>query len=452
MAIFGYFWLRYIRVNIRSQGKVDTYMNNIKYGLILLVTVGFTQMICDESHSSGFAIAEQTATGVGMANAITAGVEDPSAVYVNPAALLEINGNQLMGGINYINTNSSIKNGGAKSRNIHDDDFLPNLFANYHIPGTDLGLGIGSYTPFGLATSYKENSFTRFAAIRTELRTIYVTPAIAWQPSPYLSLGAGVSFVHSSALLSRAIFLGAVGVGEGHLRITDTDNAYGYNLGILVKPHEQIKFGITYRSRVGLKYDDADVKFRDAAIFGGARATAKASGITVPIPPVINAGVQWQINPFWAVELDYNFTRWSEFEHLKATFSPSVGLAAISGFLLDESWKDTSSVRLGTKFNIDKNLQLRAGITWDDSPVPDRTLSPAIPSADILTLNGGVGYAFGNFNVDLGYMAVFYKTRTVTNNILETGGNAAALPFPIGGRDKYKIFQNFVSLHLRYRF
>ena len=420
--------------------------------ILILIIAGLISTTVGKSHSGGFAIAEQTAAGVGMANAITAGVEDPAAVYINPAALLEINGNQIMGGINYINTISSVKNGGAESRNIHDDDFIPNFFANYHIPGTKVGLGIGTYAPFGLATSYKENSFTRFSAIRTQLKTLYVTPAIAWQPTPYLSVGGGFSFVHSSAQLSRAIFLGAVDIGEGHLRITDTDNDYGYNLGVLLKPHEQIKIGLTYRSRVGLKYDNADVKFRDAAIFGGATTNAKASGINVPIPPVINAGIEWQISPLWAVELDYNFTRWSEFEHLKANFSPNVGFASISGFLLDQRWKDTSSVRFGTKFNVDKKLQLRAGIAWDESPVPAQTLSPAIPSADILTLNGGLGYALGNFNIDLGYMAVFYQTRRVTNNTLETGNNAAALPFPIGGSDKYEAFQNFVSLQLRYRF
>lgn len=424
----------------------------MRRSIITFIITGFIAITAGESYSGGFAIAEQTAAGVGMANAITAGVEDPTAVYINPAALLEINGNQIMGGINYINTHSGVKNAGVQSRNVHDDDLIPNLFANYRIPGTNIGLGIGTYAPFGLATSYKENSFTRFAAIRTELKTLYVTPAIAWQATPYLSVGGGFSFVHSSAQLSRAIFLGAVGIGEGHLRVTDTDDAYGYNFGILVKPHEKIKLGITYRSRVGLKYDDANVKFRDAAMFGGATTNAKGSGIHVPIPPVINAGVQWQVNSLWAVELDYNFTRWSEFEHLKARFSPSVGLAGISGFLLDQSWKDTSSVRLGTKFNVDNNLQLRAGITWDETPIPDRTLSPAIPSADILTLNGGLGYTFGNFNVDLGYMAVFYNTRRVTNNTIETGNNAAALPFPVGGQDKYEAFQNFVSLHLRYRF
>ena len=420
---------------------------------ITCVCVGSTT---ESTFAGGFAIAEQTAKGVGTGNAITAGVDDPSAVYVNPAALPEVTGNQLMGGFSYINTQSRVRNSGATSRNIHDDDVLPNVFANYHIPSSDFSIGIGTYTPFGLATSYEEDSFTRFAAIRTELRTLYVTPTIAWQPSQYFSVGAGVSFVHSSALLSRALFLGAVGVGEGRLRITGTDNAYGYNLGILVKPNDHLKFGFTYRSRVGLKFDNSDVKFTDALATGGASTSVKASGINVPIPAVINTGVEWRINPEWAVELDYNYTRWSEFEHLKARFNSPLpalgGFVPIGGFLLPQDWKDTSSLRFGARYNVTSNLELRTGMALDQTPIPNRTLSPAIPGGDILTLNAGLGYTWKNLEANFAYMAVFYKTRKITNNALETGNNPAALPFPIGGRDTYETFQNFVSLHLRYRF
>jgi long-chain fatty acid transport protein len=427
---------------------------------ILLGTLIISYVVAREPTNivaGGFAIAEQTARGVGSGNAITAGVEDPSATYVNPAALPEISGNQLMSGINYVNTISSVENSGRTSKNAHDDDFIPNLFANYHIPGSNVTLGIGTYTPFGLATSYKESSFTRFASIRSELKTKYVTPAIAWNPSPYFSIGAGVSFVHSSALLSRALFLGAVGVGEGRLRITDTDNAYGYNLGILIKPNEQLKFGLTYRSRVGLKFDNADVKFRDALITGGASTAVRARGINVSIPPVINAGFQWQIQPSWSVEVDYNFTRWSEFNNLKATFSSSLpalgGFAPISGFFLPQNWKDTSTIRAGTIYKVNKHFRVRTGFSLDQTPIPSRTLNPAIPGADILTLNGGLGYEWNSFNVDLGYMAIFYKDRKANNNALETGNNPAALPFPgVPGPDKYEIFQNFVSFNLRYRF
>lgn len=433
---------------------------SMKIRAIIILTGAALLLIAGEGQKAlagGLAIAEQTAKAVALGNAITAGVDDPSAVYVNPAALTEIVGNQVMAGINYVNTQSSVENNGRKSNNLHGHDFLPNLFGNYHVPGTDISLGIGTYTPFGLATSYKANSFTRFAAISSELKTIYITPAIAWGPSPYISLGAGMSFIHSSALLSRAIFLGAVGVGEGRLRITGTDNAYGYNFGILIKPHKQIKIGFTYRSRVELDFDNADVKFTDAAITGGAFTAVRASGIKVPLPPVIAIGIQWQVTPGWSLEVDYNFTRWSEFKNLHARFSSGLpalgGLAPIPGVFLPQNWKDSSTIRMGTAYKLNDNLELRTGLSLDQTPIPSRTLNPAIPGADILTLNGGLGYTYNKFNVDLGYMAIFYKTRTVTNNALETGNNSAALPFPgVPGSDKYKIFQNFVSLNLSYRF
>src|SRR4029079_3282683 len=179
--------------------------------------------------AGGYAIPPQTAKAESMGGAATAGVDDPSAIYANPAALPYIQGNQAMAGLQYVNTISSVRNSGTTARNLHDDDFLPNLFANYQIPNTEVSLGLGSYSPFGLATTYNPDSFTRYANIRSELRTICLTPSIAWKPLPYLSLCGGVSFVHSSSVLSRAIFFGPF--GDGKIRITDTTNSYGYNLG-----------------------------------------------------------------------------------------------------------------------------------------------------------------------------------------------------------------------------
>jgi long-chain fatty acid transport protein len=429
-------------------------MNHKKIGIVLLL-VSFGLLRPDWSVAGGYAIPPQTAKAESMGGAATAGVNDPSAVYVNPAAITQIDGNQILSGLTYINTISSIRNSGATSRNIHDDDFLPNLFANYHIPNSNFSLGIGSYTPFGLATSYKPESFTRYAATRSELRTIFVTPTIAWEPFPYLSVGGGVSFVHSSGLLSRAIFFGPF--GDGKLRVTDTDNAYGYKLGLLVKPNERIRLGLTYTSRVDLNFDSADVKFTDASGFGGLSTKTKASGIHLPLPPVINFGIHWQIDPKWGLEFEYDFTRWSEFDHLKASFSTPLpgllGLAPIPGFFIPQNWKDTSTVRLGTSYKLNQKFELRAGLALDETPTPSSTLGPAIPGADYLSLTGGIGYSWQRLKIDLGYMAVFYKTRRITNNVLETGGDPNALPFPgVSGKDKFRVFQNLVGLHLAYTF
>jgi long-chain fatty acid transport protein len=428
-------------------------------GLIILF-VGFaTWFLSTEAViAGGYMIPHQAARALGLASAVTAGVKDPSAVYYNPAALGEIDGNVVLVNGSYINVINSVENSARSTNNKHDDNFLATLFGNYHVPSSDFTIGIGTYTPFGLATTY-ESGFTRFAAERTELRTIYVTPAVSWHPSRLFSLGAGLSFVHASGLFSRGLCLDPVTgctapIGlEGRIRLTDTANAFGYNLGVLLKPTDRLKFGFSYRSRVDLRFDSADVKLAGPFSISRARADVRP----LPLPPVINAGLFWQLTPSWGAEFVYEYTRWSEFKSFTAAFSPvpvflPLG-APLPGFSLPEDWKNTSTLRLGSYYTLSKNWELRGGIVVEETPIPSRTLNPAIPGADLLTLNAGIGYKWENLAIDLGYTAVFYKTRRVTNNELE-GLPATAPLFFAGapGKDKYETFTNFVSVSLSYRF
>ena len=412
-----------------------------------------------ESFAGGFAVPFQSARSLGLGNAQTAGVNEASAVYHNPAALSDVEGNNLLLTGSYINVVNSVENSGRTASNKHDDNFLATLFGNYHLPGTDFTLGLGAYTPFGLATTY-ENDFTRFASERTELKTIYVTPALSWNPSKYFAIGGGLSYVHASGLFSRGLCLDPVSgctspLGfEGRMRLTDTTNAFAYNLGVLVKPLDNWKVGISYRSRVDLRFDKAEVKL--GTLFTPGRTKAKVSPIA--LPPVINAGLFWQITPSWAAEFVYEHTRWSEFKNFKASFAPTptfgpLGGLPIPGFTLPENWKNTSTLRLGSSYALNKNWEIRSGIIVEQTPIPSRTLNPAIPGADLLSLNGGVGYKWQSFSIDLGYMAVFYKTRKVINNELEGLPATGPLGFAgAPGKDKYETFNNFVSFSVGYKF
>ena len=409
--------------------------------------------------AGGYIIPHQTARGLGLSNAMTAGVNDASAIYYNPAALSAVDGDNLLMSGSYVNLDNSVKNSGRKSRNQHDDNFLASFFANYHVPDTDFTVGIGTYAPFGLATTYGSKDFTRFAAIQTELKTIYVTPALSWNPTNYLSFGAGLSFVHSSGTFSRALCLDPISfctqpLGlEGTVRLTDTADAFAYNLGLLIKPTENLKFGFSYRSRVDLRFDSANAKF------GGSFSppTVKANVSPLPLPPVVNAGLFWQITPSWGAEFVYEYTRWSEFKNFTVTLSPTpiflpLG-APIPGFSLPQDWKNTSGLRFGTYYALNNNWELRGGIAVEETPIPNKTLNPAIPDADKLSLNAGLGYKWEKLSLDFGYMAVFYKTRRVINDELE-GLPATAPLFYAGapGKDKYQTFVNFVTLSIGYRF
>lgn len=425
---------------------------------VMMVGAIFVFSLAHGVFAGGFMIPHQTGRALGLSNAVTASVNDPSAVFYNPAALGEVHGNNLLVSGTYVGLVSSVENSGRRAVNKHDDNFLATLFGNYHLPNTDFSFGIGAYSPFGLATSY-ESDFTRFAAERTELKTLYITPAAAWHPSQYFSIGAGASFVHASGMFSRGLCLDPITsctspIGlEGRLRLTDTTNAFAYNIGALIKPTDTVKIGFSYRSRVDLRFDDADVKL------GGSfsTATTKSDIRPIPLPPVINTGIFWQVRPNWGAELVYEYTRWSEFQDFTATFSPSPTFLPlgfpISGFNFPEDWKNTSTLRFGSYYALNKNWELRGGLAVEESPIPNHTLNPAIPGADLLTLNAGVGYKWENFSVDFGYMAVFYKDRRVTNNELE--GLPATSPLGFAGapgKDKYETFNNFVTVSLGYRF
>ena len=412
--------------------------------------------------AGGFIIPHQTARGLALSNALIAGVDDASATYYNPGALGEISGNNLMVNGVYINAVNSVENSGRKAINKHDDNLIASMFANYHIPGSDFTVGIGTYSPFGLATTY-ERDFTRFAANRSELKTIYVTPSIAWAPSSYFSVGAGFSYVHASGLFTRSLCLDAFsidggcatpgGTFEGRLRVTDTANAFTYNLGLLLKPTKALKIGLTYRARTDIRFDSADAKL------GGAftPTSVKANIRPIPMPPIINAGIFWQIDPAWSTEFVYEYTRWSEFKSFSATLSPAPGFIPLFGlpiasFNLPENWKDTSTLRLGSSYRLTPDWELRGGIAIEQTPIPAKTLNPAIPGGDILTLNAGVGYKWEKISLDFGYMAVFYKSRKVNNGELE-GLPATGIPFSgAPGKDKYKTFNNFVAASVNYRF
>ena len=433
-----------------------------KISALIIVSLSLLWSLSDPNSdvlAGGYVIPHQTARGLGLSNAMTAGVDDPSAVYYNPAALSEVQGDNLLVSGSYVNLQNSVENSGRKSTNKHADNFLASFFANYRIPDSDFTLGIGTYAPFGLATEYDRDAFTRFAAINTELKTIYVTPALSWSPTNYLSLGAGLSFVHASGAFSRALCLDPISgctqpLGlEGTVRLTDTADAFAYNLGLLVKPTDNLKFGFSYRSRVDLRFDNGDAKF------GGTFSTSKTKADVrpLPLPPVINVGLFWQIMPAWGAELVYEYTHWSEFKNFTAAFSPipiflPLG-APIPGFQLPEDWKNTSALRFGSSYALNQSWELRGGMAVEQTPIPNKTLSPGIPDADKLTLNAGVGYKWDKFSVDLGYMAVFYKTRRVTNDELE-GLPATAPLFFAGapGKDKYQTFINFVTFSLGYRF
>src|SRR5678815_3267342 len=124
----------------------------------------------------------------------------------------------------------------------------------------------------------------------------------------------------------------------------------------------------------------------------------------------------------------------------------------LPGFNLPQNWKNTSTVRVGSHYSLTKDIEVRGGFALEETPIPNSTQNPSIPDADKLTLNVGLGYKWEKLTFDLGYQAVLYKTRRISNNELE-GTPATGIPY-LGapGKDEYNTFNNFVTVSVGYKF
>ena len=139
-------------------------------GSILTTTTAFNVQ------SAGFAIIENSASGMGNAFAGGAAVaEDTSTVYFNPAGLTNLSGSQLVAaghiivpGADFSNRGSYVNpalTGGAPiagSLSGANDDggetaFVPNLYYATQIDDQWFA-GVGVNAPFGLATKYDDAS------------------------------------------------------------------------------------------------------------------------------------------------------------------------------------------------------------------------------------------------------------------------------------------------------
>jgi long-chain fatty acid transport protein len=115
------------------------------------------------------------------------------------------------------------------------------------------------------------------------------------------------------------------------------------------------------------------------------------------------------------LEVDLDITFWSSFKSLVIDIRDNNNL--LPDATRPEEWNDVVGVNAGAEYRVTDPLALRLGIRYDPTPVPANTLSPLLPDADRYMYSAGAGYKIRNWTIDLSYMYVDKKDRTVNNQV-----------------------------------
>ena len=241
---------------------------------------------------------------------------------------------------------------------------LPAFYAGVPLPG-GVSLGLGVNVPFGLETKYPGDWVGRYHAVKSELKTVNINPAVAWRPVPWLAAGAGFQAQYADGTLSNAVDFGTIGAAngipgsvpggqDGFARLNGDDWAYGWNVGAMVEPRAGTRLGVAYRSKIEHTLSgDVDFSGDDAGIADTIRGATGAftdsdASLGLTTPASLSFGLHQDVTDRLAVMGEAQWTDWSVFDELTIKFDNPAQPDSVT----EEKWKDTWFLSLGTTYRL----------------------------------------------------------------------------------------------------
>jgi len=400
----------------------------------IAVFVFTLQLSVAQLFSSGFTIYEQGARASALGGAQIAGVNNPSAIFYNPAGLAQLSGLQLSFGSTVIN--SSFAFSGPESvdswhyTRAKDGQFFPShLYASYGINDW-LVAGFGLYTPFGLGSKWgsaQEPWVGRQLTTNTELRTLFYNPVLSIKVADNLSLAIGVMYAQAAVTMEKSLYFTPRNMyGESSLQADGS--GVGFNFGVQFRPLEGVHLGLNYRSNVTLDFKNGDAAFTfpktnnavvDQEIAATFPVITKASS-SIKLPYVFGVGLSYDFTENLTAEADYVLTAWSSYDKLTIAFDDPVAGKTKSEAVKD--YEDSYSLRFGMEYRIDPMLILRVGYAWDRHAVPDAYVEPSLPEGDRHIYSTGIGYQFFGIQFDGFYQVLLQEDRKIIHSAQNFNG------------------------------
>lgn len=395
--------------------------------LILLLPASFLL-------ASGFSIYEQGNRSTGMAGAFIARANDPSAVFYNPAGLTNLSGWQIQVGTTMIQTQFAFTGPTSMDSRFYTRAqkglFFPShLYLSYALT-PKLSLAFGFYSPFGLASEWGTNDnpwVGRLLATRTELKTFFYNPTVAYRLTDNFSLAVGASLVRSNVDLEKDIFFTPRNL-FGHSKLTADATGFGFNVGLQYRLLRRVHVGLTYRSSVNLDFNNGTAAFtfpktsnpivnQEVAAYFPTSTKAKSK---LTLPASIGLGLAYDFTENLSFELDYVYTGWHSFDQIKVRFDQPV--AGQTESVNPRNYKDSYSLRFGLEYRLDKHLTMRAGYCWDYHAVPAAYVEPTLPENDRHNYTIGLGYRMNHLSLDIAYHILLQDDREVKGSVYDFDG------------------------------
>lgn len=374
------------------------------------------------SFAAGFGIYEWSARGNALGGATVGRADDPSALATNPAGITQLDGLQVLGGFTAIHPVLDIKTDGRWYSSDKDSLWIPpHFFATWKV-NDRYSIGLGTFSRFGLGSVFDEDWGGRYNSYEAIIESVSINPNVAVKVTDKFSAAFGVEAMYLDFSKKQKFSLAKFSPNpDGDLKLEADGWGYGFNMALHYQPCEYAKLGLSYRSPVTMKVTgDADFDtpswIRNYPGVPGVAFTDTSASGTVTLPDSFAFGVAMYPTDKFSVEVGAVYTLWSKYDELKINYGDAVVLTETG--LADQTtqaknWEDVWRFNIGVEYAALDWLDLRAGYVFDQSPVQDDTIDYMVPANDRHLFNGGVGFHWDNWMVDVNYTYLMIMDRDI---------------------------------------
>ena len=382
--------------------------------VILKTTLSIAvSMVCSQAFSAGFAINEQSISGMGTGFAgRSSSADDATTVYGNPAGMSRLKRQEVSVGAALLDAKTDIHNGRGTFGGSNDGDMVPLVAVpmGYYVKPIDdhWAFGVGFYAPFGLVTNYESGFAGRYFADKSDVKVMTFQPTVSYAFNDKVSIGFGPTFSRiEGTLTSETLTAATPGRNDGKVKITGDDTAVGFNAGILVQATDTTRLGLTYHSKIDFKLD-GKTKIEGVG-FGPFNGQKYDANLDLDTPESVDMSITQKIDDKWTVYAGSTWTRWSRLKDITVTNSGVPvqlgGSAGPIGTITEEqNWHDTWAHAVGASYQLNKQWVLRTGFSVDQAPTNNVNRSPRIPTGDRKAISFGAGWSpTDDLTIDVAY-------------------------------------------------
>lgn len=374
-----------------------------KYRFLACILVSFFISQCVWADS--ISVQRFTSNILGMADASMATeMDNIGNIFINPAILANGSKSQIYSHISYIADHRQLTNaltrqtfnafplnynvGNNNAQQSRQSAFDMGFYFKEQV-AKHIAIGLSVNSPWDDLVKYDTNWVGRYVTLSSQLKTLDVTPMLAFRLRSNLSVGFGLQYLKMKIKYEEMTGIGqpfnvqsTPSTGEGK------SWGAGYTVGVLYSPMKKLRLGLSYISTTALTISTLNI-LNEA----GSNGQAVYGNTLVKTPDVINTGARYQLKPAWVLYTNLRYIFWKDYDYASVS-----NISSNNGSYYHVRTRVTTNIRntwtwsIGNQIKLNQQIKVACGLAYHH---PAQRIIHGGFLHGVMWFATGISYSFG---------------------------------------------------------